>query len=32
LAGKQIFDVGLKKENLYQVLREDIIKSVKKGA
>ena len=29
LAGKQIFDVGLKKENLYQILREDIVKSVK---
>ncbi len=32
LAGKQMFDVGLKKENLYQILREDIVKSVKKGA
>ena len=27
LEGKQMFDVGLKKENLYQLLRDDIVKS-----
>ena len=29
LKDKQIFEVGLKKENLYQILRDDISKSVK---
>lgn len=31
LSGKQIFEVGLKKENLYQILRDDIVKTIKEG-